>query len=118
MAVYVDWVTRGACLPCVRKFCICDCMYCVTCSGILFVGMLEGVLGLWVVGKCGCVINLFCCGVMLWSWGVLCCCERGGMRDFGICVGVFSDVLSLTIWWVACICISGVNAASLLCCWC
>ena len=42
--------------------------------------------------------------------GVL-CCDRGGMRNFGICVGVLSDVLSFTIWWVACICISGVNAA-------
>ena len=43
-------------------------MSCVTCSGILFVGLLEGVLVLCVVGKCGCVINLFC-WVMLWSRG-------------------------------------------------
>lgn len=86
-------------------------MSCVTCGGILFVGLFEGALGLCVEGKCSCVINLFCCGVMLWSRGVLGCCERGGMRNFGTCVGVFNSVLSLIVWWVVCICISGVSAA-------
>ena len=56
---------------CLRKFCICDCMSCVTCGNILLVDPLVGVLCLSVKVKCSCVLELFCCEVMLWGRGFL-----------------------------------------------
>ena len=43
----------------------------MNCSGILPVDPLVDVLGLYVKAKCCCVLELFCCGVMLWGIGVL-----------------------------------------------
>ena len=54
-----------------RKFCICDCIFCVNCGGILPVDPLVDVLSLYVkVGQdSSCVLELFCCGVRLWGRG-------------------------------------------------
>ena len=56
---------------CLRKFCICDCMFCVTCGDILLVDPLGGIFCLCVNVKCGCVLELFCCEVKLWGRGFL-----------------------------------------------
>ena len=56
---------------CLRKFCICDCMLCVTCGDILFIDLLAGVLCLCAKVKCACVLELFCCEVKLWGRGFL-----------------------------------------------
>ena len=51
-----------------RKFCICDCIFCVNCGGILPVDPLVDVLSLYVkVGQCSCMCSRV---VLLWGYAV------------------------------------------------